>query len=538
LPASIRDWALGVSAHAKPPQRRGLDFINPWTDLNSYYGDDANKIAFASTITLGALLEDGRVIRIWDTGLPPDLHRGFITPDHGNFLGEKIAQAGSTWLLFGYEKDGTPGLYYRMYDYEMCGACIGMQHSFDETLVQDYVASRVHDPGEAVRKIPVAGWEKIDFPKLIGRAVITDRMSIHSCGEGNEREIRLEGKNPHGSVGYYYKLLSDNSWRFKATSDENVKGSIIRVGTVNREKKNLQPATWNYDADYQLSGLDSMPITNVAILNFHPYQTQAEPSTLRFTLHSKKVVDVLFRTADAWSPFTRTSREDRFVATGASVPKILVGSLDIPPSLYASSDQEISHFVTNYLKPYDRIPNLFEVIADIDGINIATTGVVRHDREGRSKDLLAPWSLSCSRSAILETLFEKQALQPDLVASPDMTADQIKSILEKNIALKDGMLEEHAFFLKSAKKQARRWQAFGSFFSIAKGFIAMASLKQNPYMGAVLDLMPRLIRAHKRAFLGASLKAQVPPGLKRALDRIASNIHIAEALLLRPRFSP
>src|SRR5579871_90591 len=231
FPKDMRDWALGVSTQAKPAQRRGLEFINPWTDLNSYYGKEDNKTAFASTITIGVLFGDGRTIRIWDTGLPPDWHRGFITPDHGNFLGEKIAQAGSTWIIYGHERDGMPGLYSRMYDYEIFGACIGMQHAFANQSIAADRGKMVHDLGEAVREIPLAGWNKIAFPRLGGSAVITDRMSIHCCGEGDDaREIRIEGKNAHGRVGYYFKKINDSWWRFKATPDQCLHGQIIDVG--------------------------------------------------------------------------------------------------------------------------------------------------------------------------------------------------------------------------------------------------------------------------------------------------------------------
>jgi hypothetical protein len=532
FPENMRDWASGVSVQMKPWQRRGLHFTNPWTDADSYFGQGDYKIAQGATITLGVIPEHGRTVQLWDTGLPSDLHRGFLTPERGRFLAEKVGQAGSVWVVLGYDSDGFPAMYWRKENYEGSGACIGMEHACNSAENVQAPSPCVRDLGEAIRLIPDPGWSKIEFPKLTHPAVITDLFSVHCTGEGETtREIRFEGKNGKNEIGFYFMGLNETSWHFKRTEETRLLGNLVRLGIADPEKATPYKISRDYESDCAWSGLKNAPIASVSLLDFHPYQTQSEESVLRFTLASSKTIDVYFRTADAWSPFKRERFEDEAVGQGAGVAKMLVGTLDIPEAILQSGDEEICDFVNAYLKPYHHIPNLFEVIADIEHVEIKTSGQVRRYRHDQHPLQLPPCSFSFSRDATGETLFELRAQSPNLSPSPSMSALELQALIRENEAFGVSV----GFFQKAVRSNgrrlARRWRNVEALLIAVRAFTLVVSIRDRPYVGAVLDLTPRLISVHRRGFKRAKDARLVPQGIQRALRQVEHNIAEAKKLL-------
>jgi hypothetical protein len=524
FPEGLKDWTMGVSTQVKPAQRRSLEFMNPWTDIDSYYGQGNQKIANAATITLGVIKDDGRSLHIWDTGLPYDLHRGFLTPDNGRVQAEKVAQKASTWVIFGYDRNGLPCLFRRLLNYENFGACIGMEHSLDPEACSLAPEQCVQDVGSAVRPIPMQGWLPIAFPDLHGQALITDAFSVHCTGEGDAaRELRFEGRNAAGDAGYYYKGIEDSYWRFRVDANILPVGKRIEVGVANPDKATPFAVTRDYEAESRWSGLGGAPIANVSLLNFHPYQTQAEASTLRFTLISGAVVDVLFRTADAWSPFARKGFEDSTVGQGAGVPKILVGTFDIPKELFDSPDQEVREFVREHLGRYQHIPNLFEVIADLNAVKIKTSGKVHQYKQGRPNLKLPPCSFVCTRDDTGETLFERLAADLSLQVTPSMSVEQREAVVLRNQELQAQIYEFHSAVRKNAARLSTRWGRVKTLLGVVRASTAVLSMRRLPYVGALVDLLPRLISAHRSAFKSAK-GAGLPAGMVRALTQIERNM--------------
>ncbi len=531
FPKTMRDWTAGASVQMKPWQRRGLHFTNPYTDVDSYYGDGTSKIAHGVTITLGVIPAHGHTIQDWDTGLPPDLHRGFLTPDRGRVQARRVAQAGSVWLVLGYDRYGMPGLYKRTRNYETHGACIGMKHSCEPKEAAPDSTQVIIDLGDAVRTIPLEGWSQIAFPHLEGLACITDRMSVHCTGEGDAaREIRLEGRDESGRIGFYFKTLHQSWWSFRVTSAPALCGQTIDVNTCDLTKTTPNPVTRDYDGPSSFSGFDNAQVAKISLLEFHPYQTQSEESTLRFTLQSGRNVDVYFRTADAWSPFKREQFEDATVWQGVGVAKILVGTLDIPEALLSSEDPEVRDFVA-HLRPYHHAPNIFEVIADLDNVQLYTSGQMYDRDAGVKTKKLPPCSIVCTRDASGETFFEKFASSDKLQVVSGMSGEDLLEVIKANESLKGLVVEFQYLRCAQARSLARRWKNMAAVLLLARAATRIAGLRKRPFIGAVLDLTPRLVSAHRKAFKSARKSQNVPKGITDALALIDSNLAKARELL-------
>lgn len=522
-----RDWAAGISVQLKPHKRRGLEFVNTWTDVDSYSGSDNYRIAQGITPTIGSLRADGKAIELWDSGLPCDRHRRFLTPQKGGFVALKLAQAATYWVVLGYGTDGKLALYGRPLNYEGIGSCIGMEHSCEPPVNnQQGPPGLVHDLGDAIRPLPGKGWQKIELPNLVGAAAITDLMSAHCTGEGEvTREVRLEGVNAQGEPGVYRKGLDEEDWNFTPSTKAALKGRILPSFIPPRAQEKVSQ---DFENMTTLTGLEKAEIRNVSLLDFHPFQTQSEPSILRFTLESGAVVDVTFRTSDAWSPFGREDFEDEALCCGAGVPKILVGTLELPEEIITSESAELRAFAEAML-PYNRIGNLFEVIADMDKAEVYTSGHIRHYRNGRGHVVVPPWSVTFARDVAGKTLFESALDDPVLTASFDASPDQLRVMLEANQALEKRILDFSRDVSKNAKRLARRWKRLNFLLKMVQGFSTLTRLKNRPYVSALLDLLPRLVSAHLRAFKMAS--STQPEGIERALSQVRTNMRFAKLLL-------
>jgi len=333
LPEGIRDWTLGMSVAVKS-NRTCIKAVNPYTDIDSYYEDAVGrKGAFGFTATTGVLLNGGHEIRYRDTGLPADFARGFLTPSHGSFTAEKLAQAGSTWLIFGYEPDGTPGLYARMYDYELNGNCPIKRYTYNDA---PFSKDTVYSLNDMVERLPDPGWNNLPFPELSGKAMVTDRIDIRLTGMGNkEREIRIEGRDLTGASGFYHRKLDEKSWQFTPTGGP-ITGSPVTPGKADASKAIAEPLTRSFDRSEWSGDMKGAPVTNMELLDFHPYQTQDQPSTVRFTLESGKTVDAFVRTGDGWTMYKAPEKDTELIGEGVGLPKVLTGTLDVPDVLHVT----------------------------------------------------------------------------------------------------------------------------------------------------------------------------------------------------------
>ncbi|MBI2066843.1 MAG: hypothetical protein HYT77_02355 [Deltaproteobacteria bacterium] len=510
-----RDWAFGLSIGVKPSERPTLEIMNPHTDIDNYYeGADGGKAFYGFTATVGILTENGREIRYWDTGLPADFQRGFLTPYRGRVVGEKLAQAGSTWLLFGRD-NGVPGLWVKGYDHEMLGSTPGLRFVFDPPKIRK---DRIYDLAEAERYVPLPPWQRIVLPTLEGEAIVTDRIGIHSTGQGNQaREITIEGKDTSGASGYYKKSLDDNDWTFIPTGEALGGKRITPTDTVTPTR----PLTHDYPFG-KWDGLPGAPIVRMELNDFHPFSTLDEASTLRITLRSGKEIDVLLRTTDGYSPLKHDARDDAAINKGIGEEKVLTGTLEVPPNVENGPDPEVRLFVRKYLSPYHHIPNLFVVDADLDHVDIYTEGRYRRSDKGFDYGHVPKLSISVKRDARGESEYELSANNPALKPGANMPAQRLEEIIANNKALKRVLRSD---------VWSRRWRHMSissrtfAVHTVSKAaffFMDLFGMTRRKHMGPISDIVPRFMKGHLRAH-----DFYTPEAYDRAVRIIEENIRQA-----------
>jgi hypothetical protein len=527
LPEGIRDWTLGEAVTIKP-KRTCIKAMNPWTDVVGYYQDPAGRKGdFNFVATTGVLTGDGREIRYRDTGLPADFTRGFLTPHHGRFQGEKLASAGSTWLLYGREPDGAPGLYVRMMDYEINGACPGKRYSYKES---PFDPDKVYSMAEMVEFQPLQPWERVSFPPLHGQAALTDRIDILPVGQGNlSREIRLEGCDAQGRTGFYHKRLDQEGWNFQATG-QPLLGQPVQVGVADPELSTPGTVTLDYPQATWSRQLKKAPLRGIELVDFHPYQTQDQPSVIRFTLKSGKQVEVLLRTGDGYTMFNADPQEAALLGQGAGVPKVLAGTLEVPDSVLNSEDPEIRDFAQRHLEKLHHRENQVMVLADRDRLRLVSGWYHRNSDKGLDWNPNARWDVTFTRDARGETPFEKVALAPELRPEPGMTREELQGLLERNRATEARLTTD----LKARKKEHRlKWlRAQGIELAIRGISLAGSALNLTRvirYAAPVTQLMPPLMDAHEKAQWAAAWST--PQGHTRAVEVLQENQARARELL-------
>ncbi|MHC9542612.1 MAG: hypothetical protein AB9903_24140 [Vulcanimicrobiota bacterium] len=527
LPEEIKDWTLGMSVAVKP-DRTCIKAVNPYTDINSYFEDSAGrKGAFGFTATTGVLYKGGHEIRYRDTGLPADFARGFLTPHHGSFTAEKLAQAGSTWLVYGYEPDGTPGLYARMYDYEVNGNCPGKRYTYEDV---PFSRDLVYSLNDMVERLPEPGWNHVLFPELSGQALVTDRIDILTTGSGDqEREIRIEGGDNAGATGFYHRKLADKGWQFTPTG-EPITGSPVSPGKPDAAKASPEPVTRNFDKATWSGDIEGAPLLNIELLDFHPYQTQDQPSTVRFTLTSGKAVDAIVRTGDGWSMYKAREKDTELFGEGVGLQKVLTGTLEVPGEARYDDDPEVKDFVDNYLMRLNRKENQLMVLADADEVRVVTSWYHRNSDERFDWTKNPKVDITFTRDARGETAYEKRALDRSLRPSEGMSEQDLRDVIERNKALKSDLNHDLRERKTAHKLRWARSEVSEAVIDAASlGLSALNLSKTKEHVGPITQLGPPLMDAHTKADWHTAWTT--PAGYTRAVETLKNNIAQAKALL-------
>jgi hypothetical protein len=532
LPEGIRDWTFGEAVAVKPI-RNCLKSMNPYTDIVGYFEDSqGHKGDFGFTATTGVLMGDGREVRYRDTGLPADFARGFLTPHHGQFVGEKLAGAGATWLLYGREPDGSPAMYARMYDYEINGDCPGRHYSYQKDEVSFLPTDKVYSLADQVQTLPTPGWMKIPFPPLSGQAMVTDHIDLRLTGQGNEaREVRLAGRDATGRTGFYHKGIAEAEWHFTATSDP-LMGEPVPVGQTDPSKATPSPITRDYDRATWGGDLKGAPLRNIELLNFHPFQTQDQASVVRFTLASGAKVDALMRTGDAYTPYAVREQDTELLGEGVGLQKALIGTLDVPHTTQASQDPEVKAFVEQYLMRMHQKENQFMLLADSDQVQIFTDWYYRKSDQRFDWEKNPEIQVTFRRSDVGQTPYEKKASDAGLAPAAEMTAGELSAVIARNQALEaeltgDVQARQH--------HHLKRWmRAVGSQVAVTglMWFGSALNITGNlKHAGQISQLMPPLMKAHSKADWHTA--RTTPPGCERAVATLRQNIAQAQELLAR-----
>jgi len=536
LPEGIRDWTFGEAVAVKP-MRNCLKSMNPFTDIVGYFEDtQGNKGDFGFTATTGVLMGNGREVRYRDTGLPADFARGFLTPHHGRFTGEKLAAAGATWLLYGHEPDGAPGLYARMYDYEINGDCPGRHYSYDSSEVSALDNDKVYSLSEQIQMLPTPGWARIPFPPLSGQAMLTDHVDIRLTGQGNAaREVRVAGRDASGNAGYYHKGISEAEWSFTAVPGP-LHGEPIPIGRPDPLKATPGPVTRDYPQANWGGDLKDAPLRGAELLDFHPFQTQDQPSRIRFTLDSGRNVKVLFRTGDGYTPYTVRAQDTELLGEAAGVPKVLIGTLELPEEVRTSTDPEVRAFVRGHLERMHHKENQFMLVAESDRVEIFTDWYYRNSDERFDWQENPKIQLTFRRDDAGQTPHELRAASPDLRPDPKMSADELAALVDRNQAMEAEITSEVA---SHQRHHLVRWMRAQGSEAVVTGLMWLASALnvsgRLKHTGQFTQLMPPLMRAHTRADWQAA--RTTPPGARRALQTLRDNISQAREMESRARRS-
>lgn len=528
LPEGIRDWTLGEAVTVKP-KRNCLKSMNPYTDIVGHYTDArGRKGDFNFVATTGVLTANGREIRYRDTGLAADFTRGFLTPQKGEFEADVLASAGSTWMVCGTDSEGKPGLYTRMYDYEINGACPGQRYTYDDTL--EFDPQQNHSFADNVPFMPLPGWQKVEFPTLSGEAALTNHIDVLPRGQGNDaRELRIAGKNEAGEVGYYSKMMADSDWQFTVTGGE-LTGKPVNVGVVDPQRVSRGPVTLDYPQAKWGDDLKHAPIKNIALNGFHQFQTPDQPSEVVFTLNSGKEIKVALHTVDGYSFYNMRKEDVDKLGEGAGVPKVLTGTWVIPDEIKNSSDPEVKAFTQQYLTLLDRKENQLMLIADRDGVRM-TSSWYHRDSDYRFDWTKNPhYDITFSRDAQGETYYEKKVASAGLEPKGSMEKATLRDLIMRNESMRDGLASE----MKRRKFEHKllwiRAQATElAMRGIGLGICAL-NLSENVKHGAAASqLMPPLMDAHEKSHFSSAFKT--PAGYARAVEALEQNIAEAKEML-------
>lgn len=249
-----------------------------WAMSNGHEQDDqwfldgaGNKSPIIGIATIYVLGKDGRIVLL-DPWLPSDESFQTCTPQSGRFHADALSASTSTMFVGG--PDGS--LYTRMFDFDTGGADI-VQLKYSWESQKGVTNPRI--------QLPPLGWAT--QPKVPGRT--TNRLSITTTGIGSPaRELRVEGLNKKGKVGYWTKPIdarSAKAWKFVATGGKLV-GKLRKAGG---KALKLRPST---AYDYAGTLADG---TKVQALGVDPY---CSPGTLRFTTKAGKKLDLILHSID------------------------------------------------------------------------------------------------------------------------------------------------------------------------------------------------------------------------------------------------
>ncbi|CAF1340211.1 unnamed protein product [Adineta ricciae] len=187
---------------------KGLDTMY-YTDMNGKKHPDP----YVGVTTIYCLNEDGTRIFFADPWLQNKFHNELTTPEDGQFIAESMATSGSTLFLlqrakneFGQEINK---MYTRFADFDSIGSNPALTSTYNR---KNYVP--------LVRFLPPEDWIQQPAINLHENARLTKNISVFQIGWGqNNRQLRVQGTDSDGNVGFYFKNIYENHWTFQLTNN-------------------------------------------------------------------------------------------------------------------------------------------------------------------------------------------------------------------------------------------------------------------------------------------------------------------------------
>jgi hypothetical protein len=258
------------------------------------------------------LNHDGTRLTYLDPWLPRDLSYEACGPQRGRFRSAAMSASGSELFVVGRYGD----LFTRLYDFDVAGA---------DPLFYDYSYEDQRGATKPKIQLPSPGW--VQQPKIPG--TITDLISVHKVGPLFEHRIlRVEGVR-HGQVGYWHKDLADPTWQFTATGGP-LRGHVLPNPQRDTSAVGLAPSE-----DRRYTGTAGG--ARITVADFNTYCT---PAQVQVQLAGGQRFTLLLHTVDNIRQVKRARGLD-------ATPRMLNGTLEIPPALRQSPDPAVRAFVAS-----------------------------------------------------------------------------------------------------------------------------------------------------------------------------------------------
>ncbi|WP_245540198.1 hypothetical protein [Sediminispirochaeta bajacaliforniensis] len=185
--------------------------------------------------TIYVLGKEGQEIRFADTGLPSDFSHNLLGPERGSFIAESISASASTMFLI----NAAGEMYTRLADFDTIGSDpMFYKYTYEK---QDFgIAGSDYRSNFTPWALPSEPWQRQPPINLSEGARLSRRITILQTGRGNEaRELRVAGSNAAGENGYYYKMLTDQTWSFRKaplflSEEDFLDDQLVRKGSAPR----------------------------------------------------------------------------------------------------------------------------------------------------------------------------------------------------------------------------------------------------------------------------------------------------------------
>ncbi|AZA09713.1 hypothetical protein [Corynebacterium pseudopelargi] len=379
----IRAWGgpfwfgPGLQSPSTTPYQWSLSIIGNRTD-RVYDTPDGKQQPISLAKVTQVLALDGSRIYSLDPWLARDYSYEVGSPINGRFIPGSISASGSQIFVINRYGD----MFTRLDDFDVKGADPAQfRYTWGEDprpAAPDALTHRL-DPRTAPIGLPGDDWHP--QPKIPGE--ITQRISIHSTGEGSDqRELRVEGRD-QGRTGYWHKQLFDANWSFTPT-DAPLEAALLENSPSDRSSDTLAPPS-----PYSYSG-ELSPGVQLDIDAFS-YASPKREVQLRI---GQRVYPLILHTVDGRLGTALSMRmlpgEGEFGARPAglveAVPRNYAAAFEVPDTTKAAAahDLELQAFLANYLageqfhQVYLKVvPSQMEVInSPIADIALSTPGGV------------------------------------------------------------------------------------------------------------------------------------------------------------------
>lgn len=431
LPADRRAWSFSCSVRDKALRR--VDFMDP-SEVVIYYSDmNGVKFDFGLTATIYVLLGDGQRIVYWDTGLPPSFSRGFLTPLEGQTQGQSLSAAGSTVFISVLDNANRLRFFTRMYDYEINGACPGLNFTYETKSDLD-LSDETVTLGFGERKLPLEGWREHSVLE-IPEGQLSSQVSITLTGQGNAaRELRIQGSDSENRSGYYFKMIDDCVWQFQP--DERLNTSTLVPFPYNPDAPQLLK---NYEGEVLQA---KNPEFGVSLNAFHPFLTAEEPAVLEVS-DKGETANLNLHCVDGWTLAHHRKDHENLIGVQEGEPKSLQATLILThEQLNCPKESALYSLIQENFLPYHEKVNAFQLVADNETVFLRSN-------DGKLK---LRFSRNLTQSEIDDSFYIKRAqavasLELPIGDSPAHLLDLNKKTLLELIDIEDQYRGDAAMFL-------------------------------------------------------------------------------------------